>query len=80
MLRQRFIVERVGQQRLRRQGLLARQAPAELLLHRDRPPAKRDLLLAVVGTEKDQLPRLGAHTRPIQHRPQPHARPASVAR
>ena len=55
MARQRFAVQRVGEERLGRQRLLARERSAELLLDLELLLSELHFLFAVVGAEKDEL-------------------------
>ena len=64
VLGQRLAVQRVGEERLRRQRLLARQAAAELLLDLELLRAELDFLLAVIGAEEDELARRRPSRRP----------------
>ena len=68
MTRERFAVQRVGQERFRRHRLLAWQAPAELLLQLEFLRAPLDFLFAVIGAEEDELPRGRFHTSIIENR------------
>ena len=77
---QRLAVERPRQERIRRQHLLARHAPAVLLLDGELLRAKLDLFLAAIGAKEDKLARLRLEARSIQDGAQRHARPSAVAR
>ena len=79
MAGERFPIQRVGQERFRRQRLVAGQAPAVLLIHRVGPPTELHVFFAVVGAKEDELPGRRLHAGLVQQRPQRNARPASVA-
>src|SRR5581483_8628930 len=79
-LRERLAVERVGEERFTRHGSVARQAPAELLLHLENLSPEVHFFFGVVRAEEDELARLRLDARAIEHRAQRYAVPAAVAR
>ena len=80
MTRERIAIQRVGEERLSRHRFLARQAAAELLVQLELLRAPLDFLFAVIGAEKDELPRGVLHTGRIENLFQRKPRPAPVSR
>src|SRR5262249_47602384 len=76
---QRIAVETVGEERLRRQRLLAIEAPAERNVHLELLGAEFDLFFAVIGAEEHELARRRGDPRSLEHRFQRDAHPSSVA-
>ena len=80
MTSQRLAVQRVGEQRLLRQCLLAQQAAAVLLIDFVLLRAELDFFLPMIGAEEDELPRPRFHACLVEHGMQRYTGPTGIAR
>ena len=79
MPREGLAVEPPGEKRVRRECLVARQAPAVLLIDVELLRSKFHLFLPAIGSEEDELSRLRLQSRAIEDRAQGYASPPAVA-